>query len=62
MTTLLILLAFGVAFMAFALLGAAERDRACLKERIGDPKCERCPLGSTGNGALTEARSWNDET
>lgn len=60
MLTLLILLAFGIAFAAFALLGAAERERACLHERIGDPKCERCPLGGGEDGVIAVGRSEGD--
>lgn len=44
MTTLAVLLVFGVMFAVFAVLGAAEPSRACEHGRLGDPKCEHCPL------------------
>lgn len=44
MTTVVALAALAVAFVLFALLGPAERGRACDHARPGDPKCERCPL------------------
>jgi len=40
----MILLVFGAVFAGFALLGPAERSRACEDARPGDPKCEQCPL------------------
>jgi hypothetical protein len=55
MLTLAILLVFGVMFAVFAVLGAAERARACEHGRLGNPKCEHCPLeggGLHGDGLL----------
>jgi hypothetical protein len=55
MLTLAILLVFGVMFAVFAVLGAAERARACERGQLGDPKCEHCPLdggGLDGDGLL----------
>lgn len=48
MLTLAILLVFGVMFAVFAVLGAAERARACEHGQLGDPKCEHCPLDGGG--------------
>lgn len=45
MTTLAIILLLGVAFAVFAVLGPAERAKGCDHGRVGDPKCEHCPLG-----------------
>jgi len=52
MVTVLVLILFGVAFAAFALLGPAERARACEHGQPGDPKCEHCPLGGEEDGTL----------
>lgn len=46
MITVLALVAFGVAFAAFAVLGPAERAQVCDHARPGDPTCEHCPLDS----------------
>lgn len=48
MATIVILLVFGLAFAGFALLGPAERARACEHGSVGDPKCEHCPLEKDG--------------
>jgi hypothetical protein len=51
MITVLVLVVFGGAFAAFALLGPAERAQVCDHARPGDPKCEHCPLDAV-QGAL----------
>lgn len=48
MITVLSLVALAAAFVVFALLGPAERGKACEHARPGDPACERCPLDGGG--------------
>jgi len=55
MLTLAVLLIFGVAFAVFAVLGPAERSRACEHGRVGDPRCECCPLEGDGS-TVTDGR------
>lgn len=54
MSTLAILVGFGLAFAVFALLGPGERFRTCDNGRPGDPKCEHCPLDEVGEGGPFE--------
>jgi hypothetical protein len=49
---LVILVAFGLFFAVFAVLGPAERPSGCDDARFGDPKCEHCPLDAEA-GSLT---------
>jgi hypothetical protein len=58
MVTLIILLVFGLAFAAFALLGPAERSRVCEHGQPGDPKCEHCALrGEADDDDIDQRRS-----